>query len=310
MSTLNRRAQILLDRCFLLLTLLGATIFCLSTSGVERSPKQNHRASGGLSSPLPTLEHPRQLGLDTPGELSNLNQEEGAIAPPQQSFEYGAPEPSQYDSFNASESADAHDDITNNDITSNEAIAYFLDIALGTEYGNADPVIRKWQGDINIQVNGSPTFEDEQTLQAVIAELQQLTGLTITLTSADPNMTLYFVPESEFSDYDPNYIPINLGFAWIGWNSHDVIHQARILITTEEISQTERNHLIREEVTQAISGCMKDSDDYADSIFYQAWTQTTEFSSLDRDVIRLMYRPDIQPGMDRDQVLSAFGVSD
>lgn len=310
MPTLNRKAQIALDRCFLLITLLGATIFCLSTSGIERSPKQNHRASGGLSSPLPTLERPRQSGLDTPGELSNLNQEEGAIAQPQQSFEYGAPEPLQtesprYDSFNVSESLDAHDTVT-----SNEAIAYFLDIALGTEYGNADPVIRKWQGSINIQVKGSPTFEDEQTLQAVVAELQQLTGLTITLDSADPNMTLYFVPESEFSDYDPNYIPINLGFAWIGWNSHDVIHQARILITTEGISQTERNHLIREEVTQAISGCMKDSDDYADSIFYQAWTQTTEFSSLDRDVIRLMYRPDIQPGMDRDQVLSAFGVSD
>jgi hypothetical protein len=89
-----------------------------------------------------------------------------------------------------------------------------------------------------------------------------------------------------------------------------VIHQARILITTEGISQTERNHLIREEVTQAISGCMKDSDDYADSIFYQAWTQTAELSSLDREVIRLMYRPDIQPGMDRDQVLNAFRLSD
>ncbi|MGJ3245380.1 MAG: DUF2927 domain-containing protein [Elainellaceae cyanobacterium] len=306
MSTLNRRAQIALDRCFLLITLLGATVFCLSTSGVERSPKQNHRASGGLSSPPPTLEQPRQPGLDTPNGLSNLDQEAGAIAPSEQSYEVGAaPEPPRYDSFNAGESLDTHDDGVHN-----EAIAYFLDIALGTEYGNADPVIRKWQGNINIQVNGSPTLEDEQTLQAVVAELQQLTGLTITLNSADPNMTLYFVPESEFSDYDPNYIPINLGFAWIGWNSHDVIHQARILITTEGISQTERNHLIREEVTQAISGCMKDSDEYADSIFYQAWTQTTEFSSLDREVIRLMYRPDIQPGMDRDQVLNAVSLLD
>jgi hypothetical protein len=189
-----------------------------------------------------------------------------------------------------------------------EAIAYLLDVALGSEYGNAEPVIRKWQSEIRIQVRGNPTPDDEHTLNQVIQELSNLTGLPFRLDEANPNITFYFVPEAEFSSYEPKYVPVNMGFAWVGWSHDNVMQSARILITTEGITQIERNHLIREELTQVVSGCMKDSNRYPDSIFYQPWTHTTTFSQLDQDVIRLMYQPEVTPGMNQEQLLDVLSA--
>jgi hypothetical protein len=59
-----------------------------------------------------------------------------------------------------------------------------------------------------------------------------------------------------------------------------------------DIKRTKRDdaqkHLLREELTQAL-GLSNDSYDYPESIFYQGWTETTEYTELDKDVIRMMY---------------------
>ncbi|NHZ87355.1 MAG: DUF2927 domain-containing protein, partial [Planctomycetia bacterium] len=49
---------------------------------------------------------------------------------------------------------------------------------------------------------------------------------------------------------------------------------------------------------------MNDSNKYNDSIFYQAWTTVTEFSEIDRTVIKLLYLKKIKPGMSKEQVLN------
>ena len=117
---------------------------------------------------------------------------------------------------------------------------------------------------------------------------------------------MYFVPHGEFSRYEPNYRAGNLGFAYVNWRQ-DKIYKARILVTsTNDVSQTERSHLIREELTQAM-GLLKDSLRYADSIFYQGWTSTTDYSPLDQAVIQMLYSPEIRPGMDGRQVEAALG---
>jgi hypothetical protein len=63
----------------------------------------------------------------------------------------------------------------------------------------------------------------------------------------------------------------------------------------------ERRHLLREELTQSL-GLMNDTNDYPDSIFYQAWTITTQYSEIDKKIIRLLYHQDIKAGMNRLQV--------
>jgi len=186
---------------------------------------------------------------------------------------------------------------------SSEAINYFLQVAMGSEWGSSGGVVRKWSGPVRIGVIGNPTREDEQTLNTVIAELNDLIEddrVTVTRDDRNPNVVMRFVPEAQFRSVEPNYVPRNLGFFWLQWNNQS-ISNARILVSTTGVTQRERSHLIREELTQ-VMGLMRDSYDYPDSIFYQRWTDVNEYADIDREVIRLLYQPTITFGMSQQQV--------
>ena len=185
-----------------------------------------------------------------------------------------------------------------------EEINYFLEIAFGAEFSENSSIIRKWEGDLRIKVIGSPTSEDFKTLNTVINEINHLvSGINLKIVDNKPNVTIYFVPVSQFWQYEPNYQPGNYGYAWMNWNQNNVIYRANILITTTEVNQQERSHLIREELTQSL-GLMRDSYKYENSIFYQPWTDTNQYSPLDKTIIQMLYRPEINPGMTKSQVLS------
>lgn len=191
---------------------------------------------------------------------------------------------------------------SNTTVTS-EQLDYFLEVAMGSEFNSNQVVLRKWGSEVRIKYFGTPTEQDLETLQSVVSELDELTGdnLRVQLVDRNPNVEIYFVPESQFRRYEPNYVPRNLGFFWTWWNNTQTLNRARVLITTSGVTQSERSHLIREELTQSM-GLMRDSSRYRDSIFYQGWTDTTEYSTLDRAVISLLYQPQLQTGMTRSQV--------
>lgn len=203
-------------------------------------------------------------------------------------------------------------------------INYFLEVALKSEYADSEPTIKKWDRDINIKVLGSPTLEDLKTLRTVIDELNTLvSGIRLQVVSLagdsskdissnkprtlgnNPNVEIHFIPESKFAQHEPNYQPPNYGFFWGWWNDHHAIHRSRVLISTDGVTQQERSHLIREELTQSL-GLMEDSDQYSDSIFYQGWTDTNHYAEIDKAVIEMLYRPEIHPGMTKSQVLEIF----
>jgi hypothetical protein len=185
-----------------------------------------------------------------------------------------------------------------------EEIDYFTEIVLGTEFGDEAPVIKKWIKNIRIKVSGEPTEEDLQTINNIVGDLNGLiAGIKIKLVDKNENLVITFSPASEFSAIDPNYVPTNYGFFWALWHDDNfVIHDASILISSAEVTQQERSHLIREELTQSL-GLMNDSDKYNDSIFFQEWTEVTDFSEIDRAVIKLLYLNKIKPGMSKEQVL-------
>ncbi|MDJ0704083.1 MAG: DUF2927 domain-containing protein [Leptolyngbyaceae cyanobacterium MO_188.B28] len=224
------------------------------------------------------------------------------------SFEMAAqsfltPDSSEGLSDDLAELADAGDspEINSKGFTT-EQIDYFFEVALGIEFGANTSRVRKWEGPIRIRVHGRPTDADLIALQRVTEDIERLTRLDIRLNASDPNLEIYFVPESEFHRYEPNYRPLNYGFFWTWWNNY-TIEQARILISTVEVNQQERSHLLREELTQSL-GLMADSNRYQDSIFYQGWTSTAEYSSLDRVLLQMLYLPRIRPGMTRAEVMA------
>ncbi len=190
---------------------------------------------------------------------------------------------------------------------SQEEIDYFTEIALGAEFGDETPVIKKWTNDIRIKVNGEPAAKDLQTLNNIVTDLNEIiTGIKIKLVDKNENLTITFSPESDFTSIDAHYVPTNYGFFWALWHDDNfVIYEANILVSSTDITQKERSHLLREELTQSL-GLMNDSNKYKDSIFYQEWTDVTEFSEIDKTVITLLYLKKITPGMSKEQVLEVL----
>lgn len=143
----------------------------------------------------------------------------------------------------------------------------------------------------------------------VISELNELVGdLELELVQGNANVDIHFEPESKFRSILPGYVPGNTGFFWVWWHGSD-IYEATVLIASDQwVPQQIRSHLIREELTQAL-GLMRDSYSYPESIFYQDWTSVTEYSDIDREIIRILYLDDVVAGMTREDVLALFDAN-
>jgi hypothetical protein len=185
-------------------------------------------------------------------------------------------------------------------------IEYFLDIALGAEYGTSE-FVKRWSGTIEYQIKGSPTLKDRIITRSIMRELRELTGNRIRFKKVreDPEMVIWFVPVHDMSTYEPEYVEGNWGFFYIWWNSSKEIYRANVLIASDEPNQKQRNHLIREEVTQSL-GLINDSRKYEESIFHQEWTETQKFAAIDEKLIAMLYSDAIKPGMTRNEALEAL----
>ncbi len=187
-------------------------------------------------------------------------------------------------------------------------VDYFMEVALGTEWGTSNQLIRKWTQNVRIKVSGTRTSEDNATINRVIGELNELisgSGVQLTLDNNNPNVEIIYAPETDFSRLEPNYVPGNLGFFRTSWNA-GVLNHAKILVTsTNRVTQRERSHLLREELTQ-VMGLVRDSWRDQNSIFYQGWTDVNQYTDDDRAVIQILYLSNIRPGMSRSQVVSTL----
>ena len=169
-------------------------------------------------------------------------------------------------------------------------------ISIGAEYGDARAAVARWRRDVTVGVAGDARPEDRATLAAVVAELGTLIAPTrIRLVEGDADMLVQFAPVDEFSQLNPNYQPDNYGFFWMHWDGAGIT-DADVLISTTGLTRAETDHLIREEVTQAL-GMANDLGDEADSIFYAPWTDTQAYSPSDTRVIRALYCADVRHGM-------------
>ena len=137
-----------------------------------------------------------------------------------------------------------------------------------------------------------------------------ITSLLILILSAcnhQPSygIDIYFVRENRFSKIESNYRSGNVGYFWATWNDDGWIQHATILLSTE-IGQGNRNHLLREELTQSL-GLMKDSSKYTESIFYSGESDGTNYLAIDRQVVRMLYQEAIHPNLAADEVRQVLG---
>jgi hypothetical protein len=190
----------------------------------------------------------------------------------------------------------------------NEVITYFQEIALGFEFGSAPEVTYKWQTEMKIFVGGNPGTELSSELQTIIGEINSLTSdgfrMSLTQDTTISNCYLYFGSAAQFTSMFPSYssaVAGNWGLFYVNFDSHSNLYRATIFIDIQRAQGNEQKHLLREELTQSL-GLAKDSPRYLDSIFQQAWTTTTTYSTIDKDLIRLLYHPGMYSGMGREPV--------
>lgn len=189
-----------------------------------------------------------------------------------------------------------------------EIIEYFKDIALGFEFGNFSRITRKWDVDMKIFVEGSISNILSLELNQIIAELNELVSdgfeIRIVDQASEANYILFLGTGDEYAEMYPDIadlVETNLGLFTVFWDDLDQLNSGRMYVDIERANTTIQRHLLREELTQSL-GLARDSDRYLESIFQSISTTTIEFAEIDRDLIRLLYHPQMVSGLNQTEV--------
>ena len=170
-----------------------------------------------------------------------------------------------------------------------EVLAYYDEIVMNTEWEGRRDYAKKWTTNMKIFVEGDPSSDLMAELYRIVHELNDIIipiNLMVVHSRSNANMIIYFCSAAEFAAKKPSIkkskIEANWGLFSVGSNS------GCMYVDIYRADPLEQKHLLREELTQSL-GLMNDSYKYPESIFYQNWTTTTEFASIDKELIDMLY---------------------
>ena len=169
---------------------------------------------------------------------------------------------------------------------------YFNKIAKSSEY-NGSCEISRWKSDMRIFVKGEKPDYLMDELKKIVSELNEIIDpidIVIVDDEEESNYKILFGSEEEYNDLDHSskeHTPNNWGLFVI--NSGKEIRRGTMYVDIYRCESIEgQKHLLREELTQSL-GLTNDTYDYPQSIFYQNWTETTEYTPIDRALIDMLY---------------------
>ena len=173
-----------------------------------------------------------------------------------------------------------------------ETNEYFNEIALKSEFNTSvKKTPSRWTTDMKIYYFGyCPEYMIDE-LRHILTELNDLIvpiQISIVSKRSEANYFIYFGShtgfKNNFPDVDAKLLERNWGLFQTYSNGGEMYVD---MIRTKD-NQEAQKHLLREELTQSLGLC-NDSWKYDNSIFYQGWTTTTEFSEMDKRLIDLLY---------------------
>lgn len=175
---------------------------------------------------------------------------------------------------------------------------YYKEICFKTEWsGDISPA--RYKKDIKIFVDGDKRTELIIELKKIVFELNDLIepiNVSITNDVSDYNVLVYFGSPSNYMEYIKDYsdseiLKSNWGmfvFYPSGCDKSEIKFSEVFVNTIDTRNSRQQKHLLREELTQSL-GFPNDSYKYDESIFQQRWSEVTEYSNLDKEIIRLHY---------------------
>lgn len=189
-----------------------------------------------------------------------------------------------------------------------QTVDYFKDIALGFDIGELDEVTRKWRERMKIHIEGPVSDSFSSELNVILAEIHELVtdDFEIELVESidDSNFILFLGSLAGYWNTFPEIAELGLdgpGIFRVRADSADYLESGHMLVDITETSAAEQRHLLREGITRSL-GLGRASDQYDDSIFQSERTLTSTFSALDRELIRLLYHPDMSVGLNETAV--------
>ena len=174
-----------------------------------------------------------------------------------------------------------------------EAKEYFKKVAYGNEFNSGNTSLKKWNQDVKIYVFGDKRDYLMSELKDIVSELNGLIStinITIVSNESDANLIVLFGSAQEYNEFESNsvgYTDQNQGL-FIVYGREELTHATMYVDIKRTTRDDAQKHLLREELTQSLGLC-NDSYDYPESIFYQGWTETTEYAEIDKELIQMLY---------------------
>lgn len=184
-----------------------------------------------------------------------------------------------------------------------DVILYFNEVCLDSEIINSgDPrYVQKWIAPIYYSLEGDYTDADLAMLTSFTDWLNSIEGFPGISRNEDPykrNLRIHFCDEQTLlSLMGPNFEGTDGAVTF--WYADDIIYNAIICYRTD-LNQYLRNSVILEEIYNGL-GPIQDTSLRSDSIIYQGFSDPQQLTAIDELILRLLYHPDIQPGMNKQQ---------
>lgn len=190
-----------------------------------------------------------------------------------------------------------------------DVIRYFNEVCLDSEFVNSgDPsFVQKWTSPIFYTLEGDYTDADLAALHAFdrwLNGIDGFPGISQTEDVTQRNLRICFCTQQEMvtilgSDFE--YMDGGVTF----WYENNAIYDAIICIRTD-LDQTLRNSVILEELYNGL-GPIQDTSLRTDSLIYQEFSQPQWMTPVDMLILRLLYHPEMLPGMDAAQCEQVIG---
>lgn len=190
-------------------------------------------------------------------------------------------------------------------MTPGEILDFFSEVAFGSEYGESENVLCRWEKTVYYEITGSPTASDVELIELLCTELNGIEGFPgIRKASAlnKANFTVDFTTREKMMqdfEYANERCSGMSEYMWDGITGR--IISARCAIDSSITD--ERMSTVCEEFLQSMGPACDTYGNIA-SVFYQGKSTVRHPAKIDWAVIKMMYSPTLSSGMPESMAIS------
>ncbi|GAA0505551.1 hypothetical protein Ade02nite_71870 [Paractinoplanes deccanensis] len=192
---------------------------------------------------------------------------------------------------------------------SKKGLDYFFTVALGAETGDKSDVVGFWNwAEVSVALHGADSASTA-CAKKTIADFNALTASTdLKLTTGTADIDVHIASSSKLRALDSDYGRGDDGYVEAQWSYDHVYQKGKVLIRSTGMTDRERCHTMRAELTQAM-GFLNDSGNVRDSVLQDDYERPlAQYTALDKEVIRLLYSGALTPGDNRKTVTGKVTV--